>query len=138
MTFSERYGNVSDDQFRIDLVNDQIRNILKSVKGMNSSRSLFVLHYNTHVVRFFTFDLFKKLIDEMILVLKRRRELFGSNAQIVWKTITSVGTQPHFGFEAKFHTAYVSICCNPKGILLCGYQFINSCDLPITVAAEGR
>lgn len=111
VTFSERYGNVSA-KFRVGLVMDQIRRIFSYVKGMGSSRSLLVLHYNTHVARFFTFDEFKKVIDEMILLLKKRRELFGSNAQIVWKTMTAVSyAKPFFGTDGKFHTAYVSICC---------------------------
>ena len=111
VTFSERYGNVSE-QFRVDLVIDQIRRIFAYQKGMGSSRSLLILHYNTHLVRFFTFDEFKKMIDETVLLLKKRRELLGGSAQIVWKTMTAISyAKPYFGFDGKFHSAYVSICC---------------------------
>lgn len=115
MTFSERHGNVSD-RVRIDTVLDRTRDIFQNGTGMKSSRSLLVLHYNTHLVKYFTFDLWKQLIDEKILQIKKRRELFGSNAQIVWKTMTAVGyTAARYEFRAMYHTAFVSICYLTSG-----------------------
>lgn len=60
MTFSERHANVSD-RVRIDTVLDRIWGIFQNGTGMKSSRSLLVLHYNTYLVKYFTFDLWKKI-----------------------------------------------------------------------------
>ena len=109
VSFSESFGNVSD-QIRIGLVINYIRATFSNIPNMRSDRSLLVLHYNTHVVKYLTFDVFKKLIAEMILLLKKRQELFGSNAQIVWKTMTPIGYKgAYYGFSGIYHTAYVSI-----------------------------
>ena len=63
--FSERYGNVSE-RFRFNVILDPIRDLFQTREGMNSSRSLLVLHYNTHQVKYFTFSQWKRLIDELI------------------------------------------------------------------------
>ena len=55
MTFSERHGNVSD-RVRTDTVLDRIWRIFQNGTEMKISRSLLVLHYNTHLVKYFTFD----------------------------------------------------------------------------------
>ena len=109
MAFAQQYGNVSD-RIRIDTVLDRIRNVSENGKGMKSSRSLLVLHYNTHLPKFYSFDLWKKLIDEMVVLLKN------SSAKILWKTVTAVGyVEARYQFMATYHTAVVSICCLPPG-----------------------
>jgi hypothetical protein len=107
--FSERYGNVSE-RFRFNVILDPIRDLFQTREGMNSSRSLLVLHYNTHQVKYFTFSQWKRLIDELISLLKKRRELFGSEAQVVWKSMTAMGYKSaYYQFDGMYHTAFVSI-----------------------------
>ena len=108
--FSERYGNVSE-RFRFNVILDSIRDLFQTREGMKNSRSLLVLHYNTHQVKYLTFSQWKRLIDELISLLKKRRELFGSEAEVVWKSMTAIGyTEAFYHFQGIYHTAFVSYC----------------------------
>ena len=106
--FSERYGNVSE-RFRFEIILDPIRRAFLQ-PGMNSSRSLIVLHYNQHLAKILKLSQWKRLVDELISMLRNRHELFGSKAKVLWKTMTAIGHKmPYYPIKGKFHTAFVSI-----------------------------
>ena len=110
--FSERYGNVSE-RFKFNVILDGIRDAFQDegMNSTNSSRSLFLLNYNIHQPKYLTFSQWKRLVNEEILLLKERQKLFGSQAQVVWKTMTAIGyTAAFYQFEGMYHTAFVSIC----------------------------
>ena len=107
--FAARDGNFSE-RLLFDIALDNVRKVFQnSQKGMNNSRSLLVLHYNTHLAKYLTFSQWKRLIHELIMLLKKRQELFGSQAKVVWKTMTALGfAGTYYQFEGMYHTAFVS------------------------------
>lgn len=106
--FIDRYGNVSE-RFRFEIILDPIRRAFLQ-PGMNNSRSLLLLHYNQHMAKILKLSQWKRLVDELISMLKNRHKLFGSETQILWKTMTAIGHKmPYYPIKGKYHTAFVSI-----------------------------
>ena len=74
--------------FQPNIILDEIRNILRDPK-MKDRNSTFLINLGIHYTLGINFTTYQKLIDEVLVILCNRKEL-GSNAKIVWKTITTM------------------------------------------------
>ena len=74
--------------FQPNIILDEIKNILRDPK-MKYRNSTFLINLGIHYTLSINFTTYQKLIDEVLVILRNRKEL-GSNAKIVWKTITTI------------------------------------------------
>ena len=74
--------------FQPNIILDEIRNALRDPK-MKYRSSTFLINLGIHYALCINFTTYQKLIDEVLVILRNRKEL-GSNAKIVWKTITTM------------------------------------------------
>ena len=74
--------------FQPNIILDEIRDILRDPR-MKDHSSTFLINLGIHYTLSINFTTYQKLIDEVLVILRNRKEL-GSNAKIVWKTITSI------------------------------------------------
>ena len=77
-----------DFDFRPNIILDSIRNVLRDSR-MRSPHSLLVLNLGLHYAPSINFTTYQNLIDDVIVMLGREREL-GSNATVIWKATTSI------------------------------------------------
>ena len=82
---NEIYDNLD---FRQNTILDEIKNILRDSE-MKDRSSVFLINLGIHYTMGINFTTYQKLIDEMTVILRNRKEL-GSNAKIVWKTSTVI------------------------------------------------
>ena len=75
--------------FQPSIILDTIRNVLRDSR-MKSSKSLFVLNLGIHYTRTISFATYQKLIDDVIVILLDREKGLGSEAEVIWKTSTSI------------------------------------------------
>ena len=89
LTKNPRDNRVYDKlDFRPNIILDKIRNVLGDPK-MKGRHSTLLINLGIHYALSMNFTTYQKLIDDVLVILRNRREL-GSAANIVWKTTTAI------------------------------------------------
>ena len=85
---AKKHRSYDKRDFQPNIILDEIKNILRDPK-MKYRNSTFLINLGIHYTLSINFTTYQKLIDEVLVILRNRKEL-GSNAKIVWKTITTI------------------------------------------------
>ena len=100
------FFKMDDYDFRPNIVIYYIKKALGSelIKG---KENVFMLNFGLHYVRSVNFTTFKKLVDDVIVVLKNRTKELKTNATFVWKTTTAIRQEREHNTAWRFYTQQV-------------------------------
>lgn len=77
-----------DLDFRPQIVIDLIKEVLSKDEMMGSD-NVFVLNFGLHYARSVSFETFKKLVQDVIVMLHDHKQKHNNSARVVWKTTTA-------------------------------------------------
>ena len=77
-----------DLDFRPQIVIDLIKEVL-SKDGMRGSENVLVLNFGLHYARSVSFETFKKLVQDVIVMLHDHKQKHNNSARVIWKITTA-------------------------------------------------
>ncbi|XP_046864447.1 uncharacterized protein LOC124458480 [Xenia sp. Carnegie-2017] len=94
---------MDDYDFRPNIVIYYIKKVLGS-ELIKRKENVFMLNFGLHYVRSVNFTTFKKLVDDVIVVLQNRTKELKTNATFVWKTTTAIRQGLRHNTAWRFYT----------------------------------